>query len=172
MPSLPLARPRTYVDGDPLIPDDINALFDGEIGGKRGSKPLVIPASSFIKISGAATLTAGQWLGVGVFLAVLPLFVGTTIDLIKWGRDRANFGTLTLSIVETAPIALAFSAVLRSLPALSSGSGYGVSTFTAADVIAAGAAQPLAADTGWAIQVEHTNSVNALGGVRIDTSVL
>ncbi len=38
MSSLPTARPRTYIDGIPVIPDDLNDVFDSIIGQKFPSQ--------------------------------------------------------------------------------------------------------------------------------------
>lgn len=166
--ALPLSRNTTYVLGVSQVKAaDLNALQDAVIGGQRGSLPLVIPAASFTKLTGAATLSGGVWTGVGIFLVSLPFFVGTTIEQIKWAYNRGGGGTMTMTLGQNNPIVPTSTGPFA--PAISAGTGHTVSTYSGADIVTAGGAAVLPADTGWTLQIEHTGGANVFVGVRIDT---
>lgn len=164
--SLPVSRNTTYVAGASQVKAaDLNDLQDAIINNRHGSVPLCLHASAFQKVTGAATLTAGNWVGVGTFVAWLPFDPNTLIDSIEWGYNRGGAGTLTLTLAEM--LVLTNTPSSWSPAAIAAGTGYTTSTYTAADINGGGGHATLPANAAWALQIDHTNAANVFGGVKI-----
>src|SRR4051812_43368052 len=101
--SLPTTRPRTYVPGMPLIPDDINELFDASIDDKHKAREQGHPAASFSHTGAAGTLNGDNWTGAGAGftvesgLAYVP--IGSRITHVTFGYKRAAAGNVTVELL-------------------------------------------------------------------------
>lgn len=169
---LPYRRKHTYVPKAASVPGstvysaDLNAMQDMINRGSFGPTQFVFPASAFFKNSGAATLTVGQWLGVGDFVCPLPFAEGTTIHSLSWGYDHKNTGNNSILLARAHPLP-AFA--VDSWTAAGSGNGYKKDDYGGMD-IAAFTAKKLASGSGWTLEAQQDNAAHLFGGVVIIAS--
>ena len=167
---LPRTREITLDSSTPLPASLGNLQQDMTIGRKHGPVPFILAASSFHKYTGAATLVAGPWVGVGIFISPpLHFNPGAVIDELKWIHNRGGAGTMSLSVIETTP-GPPFSTKSMGFT-INAGGVAAATTYDTAAMIAAGlgtvCTPTLSAESGWVIQVEHDNAANEFHGLRM-----
>lgn len=157
----------------PVIPDDLNEIFDSIIGAKYAAGVLVIPASAF-KVLGAGpiSLIADQWSGIGNVECALPFAPGTRIVSIDWGYNRGGAGAVQLNLKQVKPVQAPFATTTTAIKLVNTGTGYTVSAISSADIITAGTVSTLPADTAWSLVYSATDAANIFGGVKIITEIL
>lgn len=108
MTALPLGRPRTYGSNTPLVPQDLDDIFDSIIGGKHGAIDIPYGPQQFFRDDGSGQLLAvqaQQWSFNGAtsawLAADLRLPVGTMINTITFGYDR-QAKTIDVGLVRRA----------------------------------------------------------------------
>lgn len=88
----------------PLIPDDVNEIFDSIIDTKHPELEFPHHASAWLPFgyTGGYAYNADSWqmpVGGGTFWSSISAPVGSRITRVKFGYNRASAGTISLSLI-------------------------------------------------------------------------
>lgn len=167
---LPFVRARSYVPNvSQVAAADLNAFQDAEIKRQFGLTYHVIPAIAFAKYTGAATLSAGKWVGVGTFLATLPATPGTKLHWARYDFNRAGAGSLTFLLAQHK-ILPPFATTSFAPAAIAAGTGEQSLVYDDNSIDVSAADSVLPGNSAWTIQIDHTNAANELLGVVVALS--
>lgn len=82
---LPASRNRTYTDGSPVVPGDLNDLQDGQISGHHGVQTLILnPLSTVIRAGGGVITYDGYDVNAVPLIAQLPLDLLVGDRILVW----------------------------------------------------------------------------------------
>ncbi len=163
--SLPESRPRTYVDGDPVIPDDLNEIFDSCIGDKHAERTLAIHPAAAQQVDGSTATYDGAnqiWIGLGDLSFPLPIPAGDTLTSLRFGYARVGAGAVQASVAKINLLTGVWSAVLVLND--STGSDWEVASFDQAALVAAGIAVLVPDGYAYSLHVSTTDDLNRVGG--------
>jgi hypothetical protein len=97
---LPQSRPRTYGNETPLVPGDINDVFDAINASKHDEREFPVHASAFRGGSGSPVFDGIAWTAAGAFKLYAPVLapVGDRITRCRFNYNRENAGHVIVSL--------------------------------------------------------------------------